>query len=194
MTDAQVLTLAQARLPGETDTGRNIGANNCPAVAPSGPAAPREAVAAMADHERAVIGAALAILGARLSEPGACFDAPWRVKNFLTLHMADRKREAFAVLFLDAQTRLIAFEVLFEGTLTQTSVYPREVARRAFELNAASVILAHNHPSGATQPSLADEHLTQTLKAALALIDVQTIDHVIVAGLDTFSFAERGLM
>ena len=97
-------------------------------------------------------------------------------------------------MFLDAQTRLIAFEVLFEGTLTQTSVYPREVVRRAFELNAACVILAHNHPSGATEPSLADEHLTQTLKAALALIDVQTIDHVIVAGLDTFSFAENGLI
>ena len=148
----------------------------------------------MADHEHAVIVAALAILGARLREPGACLDAMAKVKDFLSLHLAERRREAFGVMFLDAQLRLIAFEVLFEGTLTQTSVHPREVARRAFELNAAGVILAHNHPSGAAKPSRADEFMTQTLKAALTLIEVQTIDHVIVGGLDTFSFAEHGLM
>ncbi len=148
----------------------------------------------MAEHERAVIAAALAILGTRLREPGTLMDAPPRVRQFLTLQLAERRREAFGVLFLDAQCCMIAFEVLFEGTLMQTSVYPREVVRRALQLDAAAVILAHNHPSGVAEPSLADGHLTQTLKQALSLIDVRTLDHVIVAGRNTVSFAERGLM
>ena len=170
------------------------GANDCPALPPSGLVACVSRAPGMADHERAVIGAALAILGTQLREPGAAVDTPARVRQFLTLHLAGRRREAFGVLFLDAQCRVIAFEVLFEGTLLQTSVHPREVARRAFELDAAAVILAHNHPSGAVEPSLADECLTQCLKSALSLIEVRTLDHVIVGGLDTFSFAERGLM
>ena len=110
----------------------------------------------------------------------------------MSLHLGDRRREVFAVIFLDAQIRLIALEILFEGTLSETSVYPREVVRRALELDAASVILAHNHPSGSPWPSRADEHLTQTLKAALGLIDVRTLDHLIVAGLKSYSFAEHG--
>lgn len=170
------------------------GANDCPALPPSRPAASVSRAPGMADHERAVIGAALAILSTHLREPGAVVDAPTRVRQFLTLHLAGLRREAFGVLFVDATYRVIAFEVLFEGTLTQTSVYPRDVARRAFELDAAAVILAHNHPSGVAAPSRADEYVTQTLKSALSLIDVRTLDHVIVAGLDTFSFAERGLM
>lgn len=170
------------------------GANDGPALPPTGPAERVNRSQGMADHEQAVIGAALAILGTRLREPGAVMDTPMQVRRFLTLHLAGRRREAFGVMFLDGQHRVIAFEVMFEGTLMQTSVFPREVARRAFELDAAAVILAHNHPSGNPEPSRADKYLTQTMKAALALIDVRTLDHVIVGGLDTFSFAERGLM
>ena len=152
------------------------------------------ALSGLAAHEEAVIDAALAILGARLRQAGGAFDSPAKVKQFLVLHMAAREREAFGVMFLDAQSRLIEFEVMFEGTLTQTSVYPRELVRRALQLNAASVILSHNHPSGETEPSQADEVLTATVKSALALVDVRTLDHLIVGGLGSMSFAERGLM
>jgi len=100
----------------------------------------------------------------------------------------------FGVLFVDAQHRLTAFEVLFRGTLAQTSVHPREVVRRALSLNAAAVVLAHNHPSGLAEPSRADEMLTSALKQALALVDVRVLDHVIVARGCTVSFAERGLL
>ena len=102
--------------------------------------------------------------------------------------------DQFVVLFLDTQNRVIASEEMFRGSLTQTSVYPREVVKRALALNAASVILAHNHPSGSAEPSRADEFLTQTLKTALALVDVRVLDHLVVAGADVCSFAERGLV
>jgi DNA repair protein RadC len=121
-------------------------------------------------------------------------ETPQAVKHYLQLHLGHKPHEVFAVLFLDARTRLIAMEELFRGTLTQTSVYPREVVQRALHLEAAAVVLAHNHPSGAVQPSRADEAMTQTLKAALALIDVRVLDHVIVAPGDAFSMAERGLI
>jgi DNA repair protein RadC len=122
------------------------------------------------------------------------FGSPDAVKHYLQLHLAHKPHEVFAVLFLDAQNRLIAMEELFRGTLTQTSVYPREVVQRALRLEAASVVLAHNHPSGTVQPSRADEALTQTLKSALALIDVRVLDHVIVAPGDALSMAEKGLL
>jgi DNA repair protein RadC len=122
------------------------------------------------------------------------FSSPDAVKHFLSLQLARKPHEVFAVLFLDAQNRLIAMEELFRGTLTQTSVYPREVVRRALQLEAASVVLAHNHPSGTVQPSRADEALTQTLKSALALIDVRVLDHVIVTQGDSLSMAEKGLV
>lgn len=122
------------------------------------------------------------------------FGSPQAVKNYLQLHLAHRKHEVFAALFLDAQNRLIALEELFRGTLTQTSVYPREVVLKALHHHAAAVVLAHNHPSGTVQPSRADEALTQTLKAALALVDVRVLDHVIVAPGDALSMAERGLL
>lgn len=122
------------------------------------------------------------------------FDSPQRVKDFLGLQLGERPQEVFAVLFLDVQHRLIRLEELFQGTLTQTSVYPREVARRALMLNAASVVLAHNHPSGVAEPSRADEFLTQSLKTALALIDVRVLDHLIVGRGQVVSLAERGLM
>lgn len=122
------------------------------------------------------------------------FEAPDAVRRFLALQFAGLEHEVFGVLFLDAQHRLLVFEPLFRGTLTQTSVYPREVVRRALAHNAAAVILAHNHPSGVSEPSRADEHLTQALKSALALVDVRVLDHLVVGRGDVTSFAERGLL
>jgi DNA repair protein RadC len=122
------------------------------------------------------------------------FSTPGAVKHYLQLHLAAKAHEVFAVLFLDAQNRLLAMEELFRGTLTQTSVYPREVVLRALKHGSASVVLAHNHPSGTVQPSRADEALTQTLKAALALVDVRVLDHVIVAPGEALSMAEKGLL
>lgn len=121
------------------------------------------------------------------------FGDPGAVKQYLQLHLAQRPHEVFAVLFLDSQHRLIAMEELFRGTLSQTSVYPREVVLRALHHHAAAVVLAHNHPSGSVQPSRADEALTQTLKSALALVDVRVLDHVIVAPGQAQSMAELGL-
>ena len=120
--------------------------------------------------------------------------SPRAVRDYLRLTLAGRDHEVFLVVLLDAQHRVIASEELFRGTLTQTSVYPREVVKCALKLNAAAVIFAHNHPSGVAEPSHADEILTRSLKAALALVDVQVLDHFIVAGTRTMSFAERGLL
>jgi DNA repair protein RadC len=122
------------------------------------------------------------------------FGSPEAVKNYLQLHLARRPHEVFAALFLDAQNKLITMEELFRGTLTQTSVYPREVVLKSLHHHAAAVVLAHNHPSGTVQPSRADEALTQTLKAALALVDVRVLDHVIVAPGHALSMAEKGLL
>jgi DNA repair protein RadC len=121
-------------------------------------------------------------------------DSPHKVRDYLRLGMARLPHEVFVALFLDAQNRLICDEPLFNGTLTQTSVYPREVVKRALHHNAAAVIFAHNHPSGLAEPSRADELVTRSLRDALALVDVRVLDHVIVAGHATVSFAERGLL
>ena len=120
--------------------------------------------------------------------------SPGAVRDYLRLALGGREQEVFVVLLLDAQHRVIATEELFRGTLTQTSVYPREVVKCALKHNAAAVIFAHNHPSGVAEPSHADEILTRSLKSALALVDVQVLDHFIVAGTRTMSFAERGLI
>ncbi|PZQ66069.1 MAG: hypothetical protein DI563_24615 [Variovorax paradoxus] len=122
------------------------------------------------------------------------FEAPDSVKRYLQLHLAGRPHEVFAALFLDSQHRLVALEELFRGTLNQTSVYPREVVQRALHHRAAAVVLAHNHPSGSVEPSRADEALTKTLKAALALVDVRVLDHIIVGPGQALSMAERGLV
>jgi DNA repair protein RadC len=122
------------------------------------------------------------------------FNSPQLVKDYVQLRLGALPHEVFAVLFLDAQHRLIVCEELFRGTLTQTSVYPREVVKRSLELNAASVILAHNHPSGTLEPSRADELLTQTLRSSLQLIDVRVLDHLVVGHTGAMSFAERGLL
>ena len=125
---------------------------------------------------------------------GASFSSPATVKEYLRAKLAGFEHEVFAVLFLDAQNRLLAMEELFRGTLTQTSVYPREVVLRALHHQAAGVVLAHNHPSGSVRPSRADEALTQTLKTTLALVDVRVLDHVIVAPGQALSMAEEGLL
>ena len=123
------------------------------------------------------------------------FANPGKVRDWLRLKLATRQHEVFMALWLDAQNRLIKADELFSGSLTQTSVYPREVVKTALAHNAAAVILAHNHPSGVSEPSRADEMLTKTLKEALAMVDVKLLDHFIVAGNATpLSFAERGLL
>ena len=122
------------------------------------------------------------------------FDAPAKVKDYVALHLAGHRQEVFAVLFLDGQHRLIVLQELFHGTLTQTSVYPREVVKAALAHNAGAVILAHNHPSGVAEPSRADEYLTATLKTALALVDVRVLDHLVVGRGQVVSLAERGLL
>lgn len=123
------------------------------------------------------------------------FANPGKVRDWLRLKLATRQHEVFMALWLDAQNRLIKADELFSGSLTQTSVYPREVVKTALAHNAAAVIFAHNHPSGVSEPSRADEMLTKTLKEALAMVDVKLLDHFIVAGNATpLSFAERGLL
>jgi len=132
-------------------------------------------------------------LAERLQEREA-FQTPGAVKQYLQLQLAHKSHEVFAVLFMDSQNRLLAMEELFRGTLTQTSVYPREVVLRALHHQSAAVVLAHNHPSGSVQPSRADEALTHNLKASLALVDVRVLDHIIVGQGQALSMAEQGLL
>jgi DNA repair protein RadC len=120
--------------------------------------------------------------------------SPQILRDWLRLYCAKLEHEVFLVLYLDTQHRLIEAAELFRGTLTQTSVYPREVVKGALARNAAALAVAHNHPSGEVEPSRADEMLTQTLKSALSLVDVRVIDHFVVAGDQVISFAERGLV
>ena len=116
------------------------------------------------------------------------------VQFYLQLNLAHKSHEVFAMLFLDAQHKLLCMETLFRGTLSQTSVYPREVVLRALHHHSAAVVLAHNHPSGSVHPSPADLHLTQSLKAALAMVDIRVLDHVIVGPGQAFSMAEQGVL
>ena len=125
---------------------------------------------------------------------GDALNSPQAVRDYLQLLLGAKQQEVFMVLFLDTQHRVIASEELFQGTLSQASVYPREVVKRALAHNAAAVILAHNHPSGVAEPSQADQLLTASLKQALDLVEVRVLDHFIVAGGQTLSFAEKGLL
>jgi DNA repair protein RadC len=129
-----------------------------------------------------------------MREPGAALCSPGHVREYLRLQLADDDRACFGVLFLDVLNRVIAFEELFEGSLSQATVYPREVVKRVLQLNAAAAIVAHNHPSGVAEPSCADEHLTAVIRAALRCVDVPLIQHLVVGCPDIVSFAERGLM
>jgi DNA repair protein RadC len=142
---------------------------------------------------QAVIEMARRALAEQIQDRDA-MSSPQAVRDYLRLSLGARPHEVFVALFLDAQNRLLGCEELFRGTLTQTSVYPREVVKTALRYNAAGVIFAHNHPSGVAEPSRADELLTQTLKHALSLVEIKTLDHFIVAGSKTISFAERGLL
>jgi DNA repair protein RadC len=138
---------------------------------------------------------AIGILFNRMVEKTDCMSSPQIVRDYLRLKLAAKEHEVFVCLFLDAQNRLITYEELFRGTLTQTSVYPREVVKAALAHNCAGVIFSHNHPSGVSEPSRADELLTKTLVEALKLVDVKVLDHIIVAGAGVpLSFAERGLI
>lgn len=175
-----------------TPVGRWKAREQVPSYSPgAGPVSFRHGIP---EHERGVIDAALGILRRYLGEPGALFDSPHVVREFMQLHLGAEKTERFSVLYLDAQNRAIALETPFTGTLTQTSVYPREIMRSALAHNAAAVIFAHNHPSGASLPSRADEALTQSLKQALALMDVRVLDHFIVTTGGVVSMAEMGLV
>lgn len=146
--------------------------------------------AATADEVR---GSAIALLAEDLSEQPV-MNSPQKVKDFLRLHIGDLPHEVFSVLFLDPHNRMLAYEQMFRGSLSQTMVYPREVAKRALELNADSVIFTHNHPGGSTKPSQADIRLTKTLMDALALVGVTVRDHIVVTRGLTCSMAQEGLM
>ena len=141
-----------------------------------------------------VIRMAVSILSHRFTLTRKSLNSPSAVKDYLRLTLADRQHEVFVCVFLDSQNRVIAVDELFRGTLTQTSVYPREVVKAVLHHNAGAVIFAHNHPSGMCEPSHADETLTSALKQALSLIDVRVLDHFIVAENKILSFAERGLL
>ena len=140
-----------------------------------------------------LIAKALAVLAKRIRVTDT-LNSPAAVRDYLRLLLSDREYEVFVVVLLDAQNRVLKCEEMFRGTLTQTSVYPREVVKVALAANAGSAIFAHNHPSGVSEPSSADRSLTRALIEALALVDVRVLDHFVVAGAESMSFAERGLL
>ena len=148
----------------------------------SRPATPGEIIAAARGHM------------SRRVRRGTSLSSPKATRDYLTLKLGTLEREVFAVIFLDKRHRLISYQEMFQGTIDGASVHPREVVKEALKQNAAAVILAHPHPSGVAEPSQADELITNRLKEALSLVDVRILDHVIVAGGDTTSFAERGLL
>ncbi len=134
------------------------------------------------------------MLEKRIFKAGALLDSPAAVRDYLRLKLVVEPNEVFAVVFLDSQHQVLAYEPLFKGSVDQTSVYPRVVVQRALALNASALILAHQHPSGVTEPSTADRSLTDRLKAALAIVDVRVVDHFIVGKGKPYSFAEAGLL
>lgn len=153
------------------------------------------AVRPVESDEDEIIRQAKEILARRLHREPVYFDAPQIVRDWLIVNFAGLDHEEFGCVFLDCRNCVLAAESLFRGTLTQTSVYPREVVKAALAKNASAVVFFHNHPSGVGEPSTADELLTKTLANALALVDVRTLDHFIVAGTaKPMSFAERGLL
>jgi len=161
------------------------------------PGADLRSVKGLGSAKRAQLEAAVELarrsMRAELAERAA-LTSPGAVRDFLRLSLAGREHEVFVCIWLDAQHRVLAVEEPFRGTLTQTSVYPREIVKAALRLNAAAVIFAHNHPSGVAQPSRSDELLTRDLREALSLVEVKVLDHFIVAGSHATSFAERGLL
>lgn len=152
----------------------------------------QETGAYLTDEE--VISMAVAIINHRFGLKRASLNSPSMVRDYLKLTLTSKEHEVFVCVFIDAQNRVIAVEELFRGTLTQTSVYPREVVKAALQHNCAAVIFAHNHPSGVAEPSHADQCLTTSLKQALAMVDVKVLDHFIIAADQSLSMAERGLI
>ena len=140
-----------------------------------------------------ILAAAREILQRRFRR-GTCISSPGDMKGYLISQIAHLPSEVFYMVFLDNRHRILASEILFQGTIDGASVYVRECVKRVFELNAAACILSHQHPSGVTSPSQADKNITQRLKDALALIDVRVLDHIIIGGTDSYSFAENGLL
>lgn len=153
---------------------------------------PRFALASQSDDW--IIRQAILLLEQRVFEKGPSLNQPAAVKDYLRLKLAAEPNEIFAIVFLNSMHEVLAYEPMFKGTLDSTSVYPRVVVQRALELNAGAVIFSHQHPSGCTEPSSADRVLTDRLKAALALIDVRVLDHIIVGQGTPYSFAESGLL
>ena len=145
-------------------------------------------------RDREVIDQALDIVGRALRQPSKSFESPGEMQQYLILAMAAEPHERFAVMYLDARNCALAFETHFVGTLNHAVVYPREIVLAALKHGASSVVLCHNHPSGCAHPSQADEMMTQTLLAALRLVDVRVLDHIVVAGNSGFSFALGGLL
>lgn len=156
--------------------------------------AAQKETAAVYMTDNAVIAQAISIIEKRLKKYETVITSPSSTKEYLTLLLAEEKKELFMVMYLTSQHHLITAETLFTGTIDSCSVYPREVVIRALEHNAAAVILAHNHPSGVVEPSAADRHLTTKITTALGTVDIRIIDHVIVGGTNTLSFAERGYL
>lgn len=142
--------------------------------------------------DQQTIRTALTLLESQLREPGAPFTSSHAVRDWLRLQFATLEREAFTVLWLDNQHRLIAHDTLFMGTINSITVHPREVVKTGLKHNAAAAILSHNHPSGEAEPSHADRLITERLKQALELVDIRLLDHLVVGGMETISFAERG--
>lgn len=147
---------------------------------------------ALSPYAQKTIRRAISLLEKQLREPGVPFLSTSATRDWLRLNFAGKEREAFMVLFLDNQHRLITHETLFTGTLSSVRVYPREVVKQALLCNAASVVLAHNHPSHRAEPSHADRKITERLQQALALVDISVLDHFVIGGMDVISFAERG--
>ncbi|WP_338627933.1 DNA repair protein RadC [Enterobacter sp. JJBC] len=146
----------------------------------------------LAPTDQQTIRTALTLLECQLREPGAAFTSSSSVRDWLRLQLATLDREAFTVLWLDNQHRLIAHDTLFLGTINSITVHPREVVKSGLKHNAAAAVLAHNHPSGEAEPSHADRQITARLKQALELVDIRLLDHLVVGGMEIVSFAERG--
>lgn len=199
LTDAElVAVLLRTGLPGKSavDLAREL-LQQYQGVAGMLAAADLEKIKGLGPAKRAQFAAAIELARRSLQEKikeTAALTSPGEVRDYLRLALSRREEEAFVCIWLDAQHKVIEIKEAFKGTLTQTSVYPREIVKAALARNAAAVIFAHNHPSGVAQPSQADELLTRNLKEALALVDVKVLDHFIVAGNQAISFAERGLL
>ncbi len=146
------------------------------------------------DNSQNLIDSALYVIKKRMKESGVFMENPAEVKAYLILKMAELEHEVFSVLFLDSQHKLICYEEMFRGTINGSSVYPREVAKLALQLNASAVIFSHNHPSGSVVPSGADRKITVELKKSLSLFDIRVLDHIIIGGVNTSSFAELGYL